>query len=43
MFGRRSSCAAHPNQTSLMNNPPTNYAAGAMAHSQRVVDLPATS
>jgi hypothetical protein len=41
MFGCSSSCVAHPNQTSLMKRPPTQYVAEAIGHSQRVVVLPA--
>ena len=43
MFGCSSSCVAHPNQTSLMKRPPTQYVAEAISHSQRVVVLPAGS
>lgn len=43
MFGCSSSWVAQPNQTSLMNSPPTRYPATAKSHSQRVVALPAMS
>lgn len=43
MLGCNSTSVAQPNHTSLMNKPPTKYAAAAMSHSHRVVFRPTTS